>query len=151
MPRPFPLSTLLEHSQHRLEAAERAMRFQKRKEDAARARLEELQGYRAEYQQRLAATGKAGMDIHLLREYHVFLKKLDVAIDAQEDEVKLAQDRWLTAHGYWTTARAKVKAYEALAERHRLAETRREDKVDQARMDELINRRFAVSMRKEEG
>jgi flagellar FliJ protein len=148
MPRPFPLRTLLEHSQHRLEAAERAMRYQKRKEEAARQRLEELQGFRAEYQSRLGSGSQVGIDIHMLREFHVFLKKLDSAIHAQEEEVRLARERWQAAHGYWTTARAKVKAYEALAERHLRAEIRREDKLNQNNMDELVNRRFAVAMRK---
>jgi flagellar FliJ protein len=147
MPRPFPLRTLLEHSRHRLEAAERAMRYQKRKEEAALARLDELRGFRAEYQQRLAGAGQMGMDIHMLRDYHVFLKKLDVAIGAQEDEVKRARERWEVAHGHWSGARAKVKAYETLERRHFTAETRLEDKLDQARMDELVNRRNAVSMR----
>jgi flagellar protein FliJ len=150
VPRPFPLRTLLEHSRHRLEAAERVMRYQKRKEEAARLRLVELHGFRSEYQARLGGSSQSGLDIHMLRDFHVFLKKLDIAIHAQEDEVKLAQSRWQAAHGYWTTARAKVKAYETLAERHRVAEVRREDKIDQANMDELVNRRFAVSIRKED-
>lgn len=150
MPRPFPLRTLLEHSRHRLEAAERAMRYQKRKEDAARQRLEELHGYRAEYQARLGSGSRSGMDIHMLRDFHVFLVKLDVAIRAQEEEVRLAQERWHAAHGYWSAARSKVKAYEVLEERHRVSEIKREDKLDQANMDELVNRRYAVSIHKGE-
>lgn len=150
MPRPFPLRTLLEHSRHRLEAAERAMRYQKRKEEAARLRLDELHAYRVEYQGRLGEAGSGGLDIQMLRSFHAFLAKLDQAIGAQEKEVELARERWRAAHGYWTTARAKVKAYEVLAERHRFAETRREEKLEQARADELVNRRFAVAMRKED-
>jgi flagellar FliJ protein len=149
VPRPFPLRTLLEHSQHRLEAAERVMRYQKRKEEAARQRLQELRSYRNEYQARLEGSTRTGLHIHLLRDFHVFLKKLDAAITIQEGEVKLAQERWQGAHNYWATSRAKVKAYETLAERHRVAEVKREDKVDQAAMDELVNRRFAVATPKE--
>jgi flagellar protein FliJ len=149
VPRPFPLRTLLEHSQRRLEAAERVMRYQKRKEEAARLRLQELQGYRSEYQARLGGSSQSGLDIHLLRDFHVFLKKLDAAIVIQEGEVKLAQERWQGAHTYWATSRAKVRAYETLAERHRVSEVKREDKIDQATMDELVNRRFAVATPKE--
>jgi flagellar protein FliJ len=150
VPRPFPLRTLLEHSQHRLEAAERVMRYQKRKEDAARQRLNELCGYRSEYQSRLGGSSQSGLDINMLRDFHIFLRKLDTAIHAQEGEVKLAQERWQSAHAYWATARAKVKAYETLAERHRVAEVKREDKLDQANMDELVSRRFAVASHKED-
>ena len=152
MPRPFPLGTLLEHSRHRLEAAERAMRYQKRKEEAASQRLDELAGYRREYQSRYAHAGAGGLDIQRLRDFHAFLNKLDAAIAALEKELTLARERWQAAHAHWSTARAKVKAYEALAERHRLAETRREERVDQSHMDELVNRRYAAaSMRREDG
>ncbi len=150
MPRPFPLRTLLEHSQHRLEAAERAMRYQKRKEEAASLRLEELHTYRAEYQGRLGEAGSSGLDIQMLRSFHAFLAKLDQAIGAQEKEVELARERWRAAHGYWTTARAKVKAYEVLSERHRFAEMRREDKLEQASADELVNRQYTVVMGKDD-
>lgn len=147
MPRPFPLHSLLEHARHRLEAAERLMRYQKRKEDEARRRMDELLGYRAEYQARLDGSAASGMGIHMLRDYHLFMAKLAKAIQAQKEEVAHAQAQWQTAHGYWTGARAKVKAYEVLAARHLADETRREDKLDQARMDELVHRRIAVSQR----
>jgi flagellar FliJ protein len=147
MPRPFPLHSLLEHARHRLEAAERLMRYQKRKEEEARQRMAELIGYRGEYQARLGGTTASGMDIHMLRDYHQFLAKLAKAIEAQEEEVRRVQAQWRAAHGYWTGARAKVKAYEVLAERHRAAEVRRDDKLDQARMDELVNRRVAAGRR----
>ena len=44
MAKPFPLQALLEHSRHRTEAAERLLRILKRREEAARQRLEELHG-----------------------------------------------------------------------------------------------------------
>jgi len=74
-----------------MEAAERLLRILRRKEEAARQRHDELQGYKREYQQRL--TGEAetrGMEIHLLRDYHAFLGKLEVAIRHQEGEVAQA-------------------------------------------------------------
>jgi flagellar FliJ protein len=150
VPRPFPLGNLQEHAQHRLEAAERLMRYQKRKEEAARQRMQELLDYRGEYQSRLGGNTASGMDIHILRDFHGFMAKLDKAIKAQEEEVELAQAHWRTAYQYWTGARAKVKAYEVLAERHRVAEVRREDKQDQMHMDEFISRRASVARNNED-
>ncbi len=141
----FPLQSLLDHSRHRMEAAERLLRILRRKEEAARQRHEELQGYKRDYQQRLAGeTGARGMQIHLLRDFHAFLGKLDVAIHHQENEVAQATAHWQSAHDNWLTLRQKVKAYEALADRHRHQEIKREEKRDQRQTDEQAARRHTA-------
>jgi flagellar FliJ protein len=138
----FPLQSLLDHAQHRMDAAERLLRILRRKEEAARKRLEELQGYRRDYHSRLTGeAGAQGMAIHLLRDYHAFLAKLDVAISHQDKEVAQATAHWQTAHDNWLALRQKVKAYEALAERHRNEELRIEEKRDQRITDEQAARR----------
>jgi flagellar FliJ protein len=144
MPRLFPLQSLLDHARHRMEAAERLLRILRRKEEAARQRLDELHGYRRDYQQRLTGeAGAHGMEIHLLRDYHAFLAKLDVAITHQAGEVAQATAHWQSAHDNWLALRQKVKAYEALAERHRQQEMRVEEKRDQRLTDEQAARRPA--------
>jgi len=137
----FPLQSLLDHSRHRMEAAERLLRMLKHKEDAARQRQDELQGYKQDYQQRLTGeAGSRGMEIHLLRDYHAFLGKLEVAIRHQENEVAQASAHWRNAHDNWLALRQKVKAYEALANRHRQQELQREEKRDQRLTDEQAAR-----------
>jgi len=138
----FPLQSLLDHSRHRMEAAERLLRILRHKEEAARQRYDELQGYKQDYQQRLTGeAGARGMEIHLLRDYHVFLGKLEVAIRHQENEVAQATTHWKNAHDNWLALRQKVKAYEALANRHRQHELQREEKRDQRLTDEQAARR----------
>jgi flagellar FliJ protein len=138
----FPLQSLLDHARHRMEAAERLLRMLRRKEEAARQRLDELQGYKRDYHQRLAGeAGSRGMEIHLLRDYHAFLGKLEVAIRHQENEVAQATAHWQSAHDNWLALRQKVKAYETLADRHRHQEIRREEKRDQRQTDEQAARR----------
>ena len=138
----YPLQSLLEHSQHRMEAAERLLRLLKRKEEAARQRLDELHGYKRDYQLRLTDEASAqGMDIRRLRDFHAFLAKLEHAIRHQEIEASQAQARWQSGHDTWLELRQKVKAYEALAERHRSQEIRREEKRDQRLTDEQATRR----------
>lgn len=136
MAKHFPLQTLLEHSRHRMEAAERLLLTLKRREDSARARLDELQGYKKEYQQRLAGSGAKGMDIHLLRDFHAFLHKMDGAIQLQTGEVDKAHVHWQQAHANWLSLRQKVKAYETLAKRHHAEETARMEKREQRISDE---------------
>ena len=139
----FPLQALLDHSRHRMEAAERLLRLLKRKEDAAQQRLRELHGYKSEYQARLAGDGAAGMEIKLLRDFYAFMVKLDGAITHQDSEVVQAHAHWQAAHDNWLALRQKVKAYEALAVRHASQEMQRQEKRDQRLTDETALRKHA--------
>jgi flagellar FliJ protein len=136
MARHFPLQSLLDHSRHRMEAAERLLRSLKSREDAARARLEELHGFKRDYQQRLAGVGSQGMGIHLLRDFHAFLAKLEVAILHQAGEVDRAHGSWQAAHASWLLLHQKVKAYETLASRHHAQEVARLERREQRLSDE---------------
>jgi flagellar FliJ protein len=142
MARAFSLQILLEHASHRLEAAERLLRMLGRKEEAARERLEEVQGYKREYQRRMTGAGEQGMEIHRLRDFHAFLSKIDQAIQHQETEVARAHAHWETAHEKWLEQRRQVKAYEVLAERHRNEARRQEEKRDQRATDEAASQKY---------
>lgn len=142
MARRFSLQILLEHATHRLEAAERLLRILGRKEEAARQRLEEIRGYKREYQQRMAGAGEKGMAIHLLRDCHAFLLKVDQAIQHQETEVLKAHEQWEAAHAKWLEQRRQVKAYEVLAQRHRQEVNRLEEKRDQRVTDEAAAQKY---------
>lgn len=141
----FPLQTLLDHARHRMAAAERLMVSVKRKEDAARLKHEELLHYREEYRARLANASCGGMDILMLRDYHVFLAKLDQAIRHQVEEVELMRSRWVSAHENWLELRQKVKSYEVLESRHLQAERYRQERREQRQSDELTNRKAAMA------
>lgn len=132
----FPLQSLLDHAAHRMEAAERLLRMYRRKEDAARVRLEEIQGYKREYQLRMTGAGEQGVDIQLLRGYHAFLLKVDHAIAHQETELGQLQANWAAAHAKWLDLRRQVRAYEVLAKRFHEEERLRNDKRDQRVTDE---------------
>lgn len=145
----FPLQSLLDHARHRMEAAERLMVMIKRKEDAARLKHEELERYRVEYRSRLSGASQGGMDIHMLREYHVFMAKLDQAIRGQANEVGLLKERWQAAHESWLALRQQVKSFEVLETRHRQAEVRSQDRREQRQSDELSGRKAAVARQAE--
>ncbi len=144
----FPLQALLDHSRHRLEAAERLLRMLRRKEEQAQQRLQELQGYKSEYQARLSGGGAAGMNITLLRDFYAFLIKLDSAISHQSSDLAQAHVHWQTAHDQWLVLRQKVKAFETLATRHANQEMQKEERRDQRLTDETALRKHAD--RKEE-
>jgi len=137
----FPLQALLDHTRHRMEASERLLRILKRKEDASHQRLRELQGYKTEYQARLSGVGATGMDIIMLRDFYVFMGKLDKAIVHQETDLARASANLQVAHNNWLELRQKVKAYETLAARHANQEISRQEKRDQRQTDEAALRK----------
>lgn len=141
----FPLQILLDHARHRMEAAERLLLMIKRKEEAAKLKHEELLRYRVEYQARLTGSSQGGMTIGMLRDYHVFLGKLDQAIASQAGEVELMHTRWLSAHENWLALRQKVKSFEVLEARHHKAEYHRQDRREQRQIDEVSGRKVAVA------
>jgi flagellar FliJ protein len=141
----FPLQSLLDHARHRMQAAERLLMMIKRKEEAAKLKQQELERYREEYRARLADVSQAGMDILMLKDYRRFLDKLEQAIGQQAGEAEALHGRWLAAQESWLEMRKKVKSYEVLEVRHRQDETQRQDRREQRQVDELSNRKAAVS------
>ncbi len=141
----FPLQSLLDHARHRMDAAERLLMMIKRKEDAARLKREELERYRGEYMARLAGASRGGMAIQTLRDFHVFLGKLEQAILQQAGEAEAMHARWLAAHENWLALRQKVKSFEVLESRHRSAELSRADRREQRQNDEFANRKAALA------
>jgi flagellar FliJ protein len=139
----FQLQALLDQARHRMDAGERLLLLIRRKEEAAKLKLEELQRYRREYQARLSGTSQGGMDILMLREFHVFLGKLEQALQQQTREVEQQHARWMAAHQNWLELRQKVKSYEVLEKRHIQAEALLQDRKDQRQSDELSGRKAA--------
>lgn len=132
----FPLQPLLEHARQHMDAAERNLGLLKQKEDEARQRLAELEGFRQEYHARLANSSAVGMHIQLMRDYHAFLAKIEHAIRHQVAVVEEAHARWESAHRQWLAEWRKVRAYEALAQRHHKRERLRAERLEQRLTDE---------------
>jgi flagellar FliJ protein len=119
-----------------MDAAERTLRLLKQQEEDARRRLQELEGFRQEYRDRLVRNVAGGMHIHLMRDYHAFLAKIEQAIRQQTQVVHEAHVRWEGAHKLWLAERQKVKAYEVLAQRHHKRELQRTERREQRLTDE---------------
>jgi flagellar FliJ protein len=119
-----------------MEAAERNLRLLRQREEEAQRRLQELEGLRQEYRDRLVRSAGGGMHIHLMRDYHVFLARIEQAIRQQTEVVREAHGRWEAAHKLWLAERQKLKAYEVLAERHHKREAHRAERRDQRLTDE---------------
>lgn len=129
----FPLQTLLDLSQMRLDDATRQLGELIAGEQEANQRLEILAQYRAEYQNRFMAAAQNGLGRDQWRNYQSFLARLDAAIDQARQGVALSRQRTAAGQQEWLHKRGQVKAYDTLAERHvdrlRHAEQRRDQKA----------------------
>jgi flagellar FliJ protein len=139
----FPLQSILDLSQMKLEEATRRLGELITGEQQAAQRLELLAQYRDEYHARFLAAAQDGLSRDQWRNYQLFLDKLDTAISQAREMV--AQSHQLTAAGQqeWLAKRGRVKAFDTLAQRHQAridyAETRREQKA----LDEHSSRKYA--------
>jgi len=127
----------------------------RREEDAARElakqrellaryekQLQELQGYRNEYLDRLQDQTGAGVNSSRLQDYRVFLDKLDTAIGQQERVVAHQQNEVQRFHQRWVTLRTQCDAMDKAVERIRREERRQTERREQHESDEHATQQY---------
>lgn len=107
----------------------------------AKLKLEQIDGYRAEYRQRLTSNSQKGISVTQWRDYQIFLLKLDTAAQQQQQEVQRLHKHYQNALLLWQECEKKVKGFEALKERHEMGEQRKELLREQKLLDEFNSRR----------
>jgi flagellar protein FliJ len=137
MARPFPLQALVDLSADRVEAAERRLQALDRDRREARDKLEQVQNYRREYAERLQQALAGGLGVVQMRDWRVFLARLDEACEQQTNEVASREQAWLSGQAQWLDLRRQQKAFGTLADRHQTAEAQRELKIEQRVQDEF--------------
>lgn len=85
---------------------------------------------------------KLGMQVTSLKDFHLFLGKLEVAIRHQMEEVANCERQWEEGRREWQAKQRKLKAFDTLSQRHLRSEQKREDRVEQREQDELTGREF---------
>lgn len=140
----FRFAFLLQRAEELREEAAKVMQKSQANWLTAQSKLEQVEAFRQEYRNRL--TSSQGMSVTQWRDYQLFLGKLDVATQQQADEVKRQELRYQTARAQWQECDKKVKAFEALHERHLLAEQKRENRDEQKLLDEF-NARISLPRR----
>lgn len=142
MPRRFPLQPLLDLAQNHTDAAARDLHALKVKWQEAEEKLRQLTAYREDYRAKLLQTTKQGMQVNSLRDFQLFLGKLEVAIRQQAGEVDRCKKRWEDGCHEWQAKQRKLKAFDTLSQRHLSSERKREDKLEQREQDELSGNKF---------
>ncbi|QEP43204.1 flagellar export protein FliJ [Ectothiorhodospiraceae bacterium BW-2] len=103
--------------------------------------LSELMLYKQEYHQSLQQQGRAGVSAGRLRQLQLFLAKLDVAIEQQQEVVKQANLQREQAQRYWLSRRGRTQAFNKVTERYLLEERQSESRQEQKAIDEMAQRR----------
>lgn len=137
MARKFPLQPLLDLSQNQMDSAAKNLHALKVRWNDAEEKLKQLLAYRESYRERLRDSGSSGTSAMAMRDFQLFLAKLDTAIKLQQDEVARCQARWNAGQQEWLKQRGKLKAFDALSQRHRRAEEKRENQIEQKEQDEF--------------
>lgn len=141
MPRRFPLQALHDLAQDAVETATQKLAILKKHWLLQEDKLNQLQGFQNEYQQRLCGAMQQGLDMAAIRDFQIFLRKIEQAIRQQRLEIDQAQARWGEGQRAWLEARRTLKTYEVLKLRHQQAWTRTENRLEQREQDEYARRR----------
>lgn len=140
MTKAFPLQSILDVSQMKLDEATRRLGELISGEQQATQRLELLAQYRDEYHARFLTAAREGLSRDQWRNYQSFLDKLDTAIGQAREMV--AQSQQLTAAGQqeWLEKRGRVKAFDTLAQRHQAKAVSAQTRMEQKMLDEHVSR-----------
>lgn len=147
----FPLQPLLDLAAERLDAAQRRLQSLEAERRQSAARLEELHTYLAEYRERLTAELARGMAPPRLRDFHAFLGRLEQACEQQREDLRAREAAWSAAREAWLEQRRRRQAFEALEQRHRENEARREARADQRAQDDYAQRQVLKRARADAG
>lgn len=144
MAKPFPLQTLLDLSQLRMDDAARQLGKLLAGEQEAGARLILLQEYRAEYHERFNLALRSGIGRDAWNNFQAFLGRLDEAIAQAQAMVVQSKQRTASGQREWVDKRGRVQAFDTLSQRHhnriQIAENRQEQKAQ----DEHTARKHSI-------
>lgn len=106
-------------------------------------KLEELMRYRQEYLQGFHQAGKNGLSAAQLSDYHLFITRLDAAIEQQRNIIKQGEKSRDLSQQAWLESRRKKQAMETVVERHVHREEMRQNRKEQNEQDEWVSARSA--------
>lgn len=140
MPAAFRLQAVLEVAQRRLEVATGELQTLAVRRREAQDKLQQLDGFQAEYRSALQRGLEQGIEADRLRDFRAFLVKLERAIALQASELQRCTQAWEAMHQRWLDLRKREEALSVLQRRHLAAEQLREARNEQKQHDEFAQR-----------
>lgn len=141
MKRQFPLQSLLDLSQLRLDEATRKLGELVSGQQQATQRLALILEYREEYQTRFLASAQNGIGLEAWQNYRAFLGRLDDAVAQAREMVAASERRTAAGQQEWLQKRGRAKAFDTLAQRHQSRLLHADNKQEQKHTDEHAARR----------
>lgn len=132
----FPLQSLLDLSQTRMDDAARKLGQLLASEQEVEKTLSLLEQYREEYEARFRQAAQTGLTREEWGNYQSFLGRLDEAVSQQRVLVEASKQRTVDGQKEWLDKRNRVKAFDALSQRHKANEVHSEAKTEQRAQDE---------------
>ncbi len=125
-------------AESRQQDAARILADRQRALEEQQRRLDQLNEYRGDYASRFE-DGQEWIGLNV-REYRLFLSRLNEAIEEQAARVERARAELEKSRGHWTQCRVHQDAVGKAMDRFRDEERREEERRDQAESDELGQR-----------
>jgi len=100
--------------------------------------LEDLISYRDEYVAGFEQAGKAGLSSVQLRDYQVFLSRLDTAILQQQQQLLACRQKCEQSQAEWQDKHGRSKMIDKVVENRRQTENRRQDELEQREQDDRV-------------
>jgi flagellar FliJ protein len=141
MSKRLPFTTLIELAQRDVDEASRTLGNLQRRRDEMLGKRHHLDGYREEYESKLAEVARAGMTMLERRNYDAFLGTLGTAIDQQQAQVTSLDKALEAARSQWQLKKQKLASFETLEKRAMDAEKKRVERTEQRASDEFAARR----------
>jgi len=145
MARPFTLQPLLDLMQTRADESTRQLGRLIAAEQSAKSRLQLLEQYREEYAQRYREAAGNGLTPMAMRNFQDFLARIDEAIAQQGKAVSDSERSTADGQSAWREQNKKLKAMDALSQRHDVRERYRENKLEQKEQDEFSTRHHGTN------
>jgi len=142
MTQPSALNTLIDIAEKLTDEAAVNLGNAIRASDDLEKKLNLLKKYRDDYSLKMQAELKAGRDMQHIRNFQIFLGKIDDAIHGQQQLVSDAHKRVETEKQQWQKHEKKRMSYTTLEERAEKAEQKKEARRDQIQSDEHGSRQF---------
>lgn len=136
------LNTLIDIAEKLTEEAAAKLGIAIRTREDLESKLNLLKKYREDYSLKMQAELKAGRDIQHIRNFQIFLGKIDDAIHGQQQLVNDARKRVEAEKQQWQVQEKKRMSYSTLEERAEKVAQKKEARRDQIQSDEHGSRQF---------
>jgi flagellar protein FliJ len=140
------LATLLEQAEAQRNTALAAFNQTRSRRDAAREQLHDLERYQADYTARWNQQFRQGAALEIVRSYHQFADRLQLALAQQAHALTVAEQSLVRANDTLAAHELRVASVRKLIER-RQAELRQRDERREQRADDEIAQRLAGARR----